>query len=137
MKTYKFSEISVGQQAEMSLEVTDKKVRDLADLCGDYNPVHLDDEFARKSFFKKRIAHGILAGSLISSVLGTQLPGVGSVYLNQNYEFKRPVGIGDTITAKVEVVEKIDRRQQFKLHTWVENQNGEVVLDGFATVMLL
>ncbi|UQZ89062.1 enoyl-CoA hydratase [Deltaproteobacteria bacterium Smac51] len=135
-KTYSYDELNVGAEESLSLEITDAVVRQYADLIGDTNPVHLDDEYAAKSFFKKRIAHGMLAGGLISAILGTRMPGPGSIYLSQNFEFKRPVNIGETITAKVKVMEKHDRHKKVEFRTWVENPAGQVVLDGTAVVLV-
>lgn len=131
-----YDEIQLGQESSLSLEVNDETVRQYAHLVGDTNPVHLDEEYAAKSFFKKRVAHGMLAGGLVSAILGTKLPGPGSIYLSQELEFKRPVELGQTITAKVKVVEKFDRHKKIKLRTWVENQAGQIVLDGFALVLV-
>ena len=120
----------------MSLALSAEIVEQYAHLVGDTNPVHLDAEYAAKSFFKKRVAHGLLAGGLISAILGTKLPGPGAIYLSQEFEFKRPVDINETITAKVQVTEKLDRHKKVKLRTWVENQAGQVVLDGSALVLV-
>lgn len=131
-----YDQIDIGQESSLSLHVTPEMVEQYAHLVGDTNPVHLDVEYAAKSFFKKRVAHGMLAGGLISAVLGTRLPGPGAIYLSQEFEFKRPVDIDETITAKVQVVEKFDRHKKVKLRTWVENQAGQVVLDGSALVLV-
>jgi len=131
-----YDQISVGEQAELSLTATTETVENYASLIGDTNPVHLDEEFASKSFFKRRIAHGMLAAGLVSAVLGTRLPGPGAIYLSQELEFKRPVYLGDTITAKVEVIEKYDKHKKVRLRTWVENQTEQIVLNGFAMVLV-
>jgi len=131
-----YDQIAPGDTDSLDLLITDESVRDFARLVGDSNPVHLDEEFAAKSFFRRRVAHGMLAAGLISAVLGTRLPGPGAIYLTQELEFKRPVFIGDTLTAKVEVLEKHDRHKKIKLRTWVENQDGQIILDGSATVLV-
>jgi 3-hydroxybutyryl-CoA dehydratase len=136
MINYSYDDLQVGLAESLSLEITDAAVREYAALVGDTNPVHLDEAFAAKSFFKKRVAHGMLAGGLISAVLGTKMPGPGAIYLSQNFEFKRPVNIGETITARAEVMEKHDRHKKVTLRTWVENQSGEIVLDGSAVVLV-
>jgi 3-hydroxybutyryl-CoA dehydratase len=131
-----YTRIEVGAEASLSLLASAKVVEDYARLVGDLNPVHLDDEYAASSFFKKRVAHGMLAAGLVSAVLGTCLPGPGAIYLNQNLDFKRPVYIGDAITAWVRVLEKDDRHGKIKLRTWVENQAGQTVMDGSALILL-
>ena len=95
--------IQVGMQAELSKLISDADVRTFAEISGDRNPVHLDDDYAAGTVFKRRIAHGALTGALISAVLGQVLPGPGTIYLSQSMKFKAPVYIDDTITAKVEV----------------------------------
>lgn len=131
-----YDEIAVGSAEQLSLTVSSEMVETYAHLVGDLNPVHLDEEFAAKSLFRRRIAHGMLPAGLISAILGTRLPGPGAIYLRQDLEFKRPVYLEETITAKVEVIEKSDKHKKVKLHTWVENQAGQTVLDGFAEVLV-
>lgn len=130
-----YDEIQIGDRAEVSKEITSDDILDFARLTGDVNPVHIDDEYARKSFFKERIAHGMLTASLISTVLGTQLPGKNTIYLSQNLKFKRPVKIGDVITACAEVIEKNDDKKIIKLKTNLLNQDGKEVVEGEALVM--
>ncbi len=135
-KPYTYEDLNPGAEESLSLKLSDQAVRQYAALVGDTNPVHLDDEYAAKSFFKKRVAHGLLAGGLVSAVLGTRLPGPGAIYLSQNFEFKRPMYIGETITARVRVMEKHDRHKKVELRTWVENPAAQVVLDGVAVVLV-
>lgn len=135
-KQLAYDQIEVGQIEELSMLVSADKVEAYAHLVGDLNPVHLDEAFAAKTIFRRRIAHGLLPAGLISAVLGTRLPGPGAIYLSQDLEFKRPVYLEDSITAKVEVVEKYDQHKKVKLHTWVENQAGQTVLDGQALVLV-
>lgn len=130
-----YDEIQIGDRAEVSKEITSEDILDFARLTGDVNPVHIDDEYARKTFFKERIAHGMLTASLISTVLGTQLPGKNTIYLSQNLKFKRPVRIGDIITACAEVIEKKDDKKIIKLKTNLLNQDGKEVVEGEALVM--
>lgn len=132
-----YDEIQIGDRAEVSKEITSDDILDFARLTGDVNPVHIDDEYARKTFFKERIAHGMLTASLISTVLGTQLPGKNTIYLSQNLKFKRPVKIGDVITACAEVIEKNDDKKIIKLKTNLLNQDGKEVVEGEALVMKL
>jgi len=130
----RYADIRVGDRASLSKTVTDDVVRAFADVTEDFNPLHLDPEFAAKSLFRERIAHGMLGAGLISAVLGTRLPGPNTIYLGQEMKFLAPVKIGDTITAEVEVVEKIDKPKILKLKTTVRNQAGTVVIEGLATV---
>lgn len=136
LKQLTYEQIAVGQIEQLSRTISAEDVEAYARLVGDTNPVHLDEAFAAQTIFRRRIAHGMLPAGLISAVLGTRLPGPGSIYLSQELEFKRPVYLEDSITAKVEVVEKNDKQKKVKLHTWVENQSGQTVLDGFALVLV-
>ena len=129
-----FAEIKVGDAASFSKTLTESDILSYAGLTGDFNPIHIDAEYARESMFKERIAHGMLVSGFISTVLGTQLPGPNSIYLGQTLEFKLPVKIGDTVTAEVTVAEKRDDKRILKLKTTVSNQRGELVVDGSAVV---
>ena len=131
----KFDEIQIGATASMSKTVTEKDIQGFADLTGDINPVHLDEEFASKTMFGERIAHGMLSAGFISAVLGTTLPGANTIYLNQELSFKAPVKIGDTVTAQVEVIDKIEAKNRVVLRTTVTNQDGVMVVDGKATML--
>lgn len=130
-----YADIHIGDTAEVVKTITDEDIVAFAQLTGDVNPIHLDDEFAKKTFFKERIAHGMLTASFISTVLGTQLPGTNTIYLSQNLKFKAPVKIGDTITAVAEVVEKRDDKKLIKLRTNLVNQQQKIVVEGEAMVM--
>jgi len=125
-------DINVGDTASFTKSITEYDVYSMAGITGDFNPAHINTEYAIDTPFGKRIAHGVLSVSLISGVLGTKLPGPGVIYLNQTCYFKRPVFVGDTITANVEVTKKDDDKNRVWLRTWCTNQRGEVVLDGEA-----
>lgn len=129
-----YSEIKVGNEASFAKTITEADVLLYAGLSGDFNPIHIDAEYAKRSLFKERIAHGMLVSSLISAVLGTQLPGPNSIYLGQDLKFTAPVKIGDTVTAVATVTEKRDDKRIIKLRTTVSNQRGEMVVDGSAVV---
>ena len=133
MKTYE--EIKTGDKEFVKKVVTEADVVDFARISTDNNPVHLDEEYAQSTPFKSRIAHGMFSAALISAVLGTKLPGYGTIYLSQDLKFRAPVYLGDELTAYAEVVEKIDAKKRLRLKTWVENQKGNVVTEGEATVM--
>ena len=130
MKELVFADIKVGDTASFTKTVTEADIMNFAEVSGDFNPVHVDAEFASQSMFKERIAHGMLSASYISALLGNQLPGPNTLYLGQTLNFKNPVKIGDTVTATVTVTEKRDDKRILKLDTTVTNQRGDVVVDG-------
>jgi len=132
----RIDEIQVGQSAEMAKTVTETDIALFAGVTGDFNPVHIDAVEAAKSRFGERIAHGMLSAGFISAVLGTRLPGTGSIYLSQSLRFTKPVRIGDTVTTRVEVLEVIATKRRVRLATTCRNQNGETVVEGEAVVML-
>ncbi len=107
----KISDICVGMKASQSQTITDADIKVFAELSGDHNPVHLSDEFAKGTRFRRRIAHGMISASLFSAIFGTKLPGYGCVYVSQSLNFKRPVYLGDTVLAAVEV-ESVDLKKQ-------------------------
>lgn len=127
--------IKVGDKASLAKTISESDVYLFAGLVGDFNSAHINIEEAKKGIFGKRIAHGMLVGGLISGILGTKLPGEGTIYLEQNLKFIKPVYIGDTVTAYAEV-EKIINGEKgiYSLKTYVKNQNDEVVIDGYAVV---
>jgi len=127
-------ELNVGDNAQVSKTVSETDIYLFAGITGDFNPAHVDEEYARRTFFGTRIAHGMLTAGFISAVLGCRLPGPGAVYLRQEVSFLGPVKIGDTITARAEVVE-IDRAKgRVKLLTTCDNQEGKRVVTGEAVV---
>ena len=130
---YYFKDISLGQTAEYEKQVTDEDVRKFADISGDYNPIHLDDEFAKDSMFGARIAHGILTASHISAVIGYVCPGPGWIYLGQSLQFRAPVKIGDTVRTAVEVTDTVAEKNIVELST-ICKVRDTVVLKGTATI---
>jgi 3-hydroxybutyryl-CoA dehydratase len=128
--------LKVGDTASLTKTITDADIRAFAELSGDRNPIHLDDEYAANTRFGRRIAHGMLAASLISTVLGTELPGVGTLYLSQNTRFVAPVYPGDTVTARVTVTKIRDDKPIVTLETICENQDGELLIKGEAVVLV-
>jgi acyl dehydratase len=126
--------LTVGDTASRSKVIADADIHAFADLTGDHNPIHVDDEFASRTLFGKRIAHGMLSASLISAVLANDLPGQGSIYLGQTLQFVAPVFIGDEVTARVTVIAVRDTKPIATLETVCVNQRNEVVIKGEATV---
>ncbi|MGO9312390.1 MAG: MaoC family dehydratase [Syntrophobacteraceae bacterium] len=127
-------EIKLNETAEFSKTISESDVYLYAGVTGDLNPAHINEEYARETFFKTRIAHGMLGAGLISTVLGTRLPGPGTVYVRQELNFLGPIRIGDTITARVEVIEIFSEKKRVRFRTTCSNQDGTVVLDGEAIV---
>jgi acyl dehydratase len=130
-------ELKVGDTFSVSKEVTDELIRQFADLSGDYNPLHLDEDFAKDTRFGKRIAHGMLTSSFISAVLGYHLSVRKIVYLGQTLKFKHPTFIGDTVTAKANVKSIREDKPVITIDTICENQDGVVLVEGEATIMIL
>jgi 3-hydroxybutyryl-CoA dehydratase len=128
-------EMKVGDFAELAKTVTESDVYLYAGITGDFNPAHLNQVYAEKTRFKTRIAHGMLTAGLVSAVLGTRLPGPGSIYLKQSLAFLAPVRFGDTITARVEVAALDVEKNRARLRTTCVNQEGKTVLDGEAELM--
>ena len=137
MKVTKYSDINLGQSAEVVHVVTEDDIRVFGKLSGDHNPLHFDENWAKKTMFKGRIAHGILTASFISAAIGMYLPGPGTIYMSQSMRFLGPVRINDTITARVEVATLNDEKERVTLKTTCTNQHGKVVLDGEALVTLM
>ena len=128
-------ELKIGDSAEISRTITEEDIQGFAKVTGDFNPLHLNQDYAEKTIFKGRVAHGILSLGLISNVFGNILPGPGSIYLSQEVKFLSPVRIGDTITARVEVIELIHEKRRAKFRTTCSNQKDQVVVDGTAWTM--
>lgn len=128
-------EYYVGQTGSFSKTISETDIYSFAGICGDFNPVHVNECAARESLFGRRIAHGFLGGSLISTVLGMYLPGPGTIYLSQSLKFRAPVYIGDTIVAKATILELMDKGKA-RLDTRVVNQDGALVIEGEAVVRL-
>lgn len=134
MKGKSIDELKIGDTAQFSKTISESDVYLFAGVTGDMNPAHINEAYAQKTFFKTRIAHGMLPSGFISAVLGMQLPGPGTIYVRQELNFLAPVRIGDTITARVEIIEMIVEKNRIRLKTTCANQNGKVVLDGEAVV---
>lgn len=122
----------VGQTATRSITLTDRHVKDYADLTGDYNPLHFDEEFAAGTTFGRLVVQGGLTTGLLHALVAMDMPGAGTVFLNQNWQFTAPVFIGDTITAEAEVLKVHESKPVTQLKVTITRQDGEVVLEGEA-----
>ena len=129
--------IKIGDRFSIDREITDELIRQFAELSGDHNPIHLDEEFAAKTRFGRRIAHGMLSGAFISAVLGYEFKERKIVYLSQSMRFTAPAFIGDTITTTATVTHIREEKGIVTLETICSNQNGETTLKGEAVVMML
>ncbi len=135
LKSVPFEELKVGMSESYSKTITEEDVNTFAEISGDKNPIHLDEEYAKKTIYKKRIAHGLMTASYFAGLGGTKLPGEGCIYTSQSLKFKRPVFIGDTVLATIEII-KIDnttRRVAFKTICRVDRKivtigEGEVIV---------
>ncbi len=130
-------ELKIGDTFSVSKEVTDNLIREFADISGDYNPLHLDEGFAKETLFGKRIGHGMLTASFISAVLGYKLSVRKLVYLGQTLRFKHPTFVGDTVTAKATVIKIREDKPIVTIETICANQDGITLIEGEATIMLL
>lgn len=128
------TEIKEGEKAEIAKTISEADVYSYAGITGDLNPAHINEEYAKKTFFKTRIVHGMLLGGFISAVIGTRLPGPGTIYISQELNFKAPVQFGDTVTAEVEVAEITHEKNRVVLATKCTNQDGTLLVDGMAVV---
>jgi len=137
VKMTRYSDLKIGDSAETTHTVTEEDIETFGRLSGDYNPLHFNEEWAKQTMFGGRIAHGILTAAYVSAVIGMHLPGPGTIYMSQSMRFLAPVRIGDTITARVEVVAKDDEKRRVTLKTTCMNQDGKTVLDGEALVKLM
>ena len=129
------ADLAVGDVAEASYTVTAATIREFVTASGDDNPIHSDAAFAAGSRFGRVIAPGMLTGSFVSSVIGTRLPGPGTIYLSQSFRFLHPVYVGDRVTARVEVVERVPERNRLRLRTTCVDQDGTLLLEGEAWVL--
>lgn len=128
-----YAEVNVGDQARRDSLITEDIVNRFSDLIGDVESFHVSDEAAEKTVFKKRIAHAVHLASFISTLIGQRLPGWGTIYCSQTYNFYKPVYLGETITTEVTVIEKLPH-QRLRMQTTMLNSSGGVILDGIAVV---
>lgn len=127
--------LQVGMSASLSKHIGEEDIIAFAYISGDVNPVHIHDSYAQQTRFGGRIAHGMLAAGLVSAVLGTKLPGPGTIYLSQSLQFRAPVAIGDEVTATATVIKAKEGKPIYTLKTECRNQNDEIVLEGEAVIL--
>lgn len=132
-----YDDLKVGQTASLQKTITEQDLDFFIQITGDENPLHVDADFARQTFFGQRIAHGMLSAALFSTLVGMHLPGIGAIYKSQTLEFLRPVFIGDTLQACFEIVAIDPEREQIELNSWIENQDGATVIAGKTVASLL
>lgn len=132
----RFEDLTVGQSYEMKRIFTQQEVMDFAKLSYDINPIHTDVEFAKTTQFGKLIVPGFLTGSLFSAIIGTKFPGFGSIYLNQNMSFRKPVFPGQEVTAVVSVKELYPEKHRILLETMCLDEDQQVLIEGTALVKL-
>lgn len=129
-------DFNVGEKAEMTKEITENDITSMAEITGDFNPIHIDEDFANKTRFKGCIAHGVLSNGLISAVLGMHLPGPGAIYLGQTLKYLNPVKAGDTLRAEVEVSKWRPDKKIIHLETRCLNQHNDIIVEGEAVMLI-
>ena len=134
-KTHYFEDLEIGMDASYTRVVTEADIISYADISGDYNPVHMDEEYAKRTIFKGKIAHGLLTASYFSAVFGMELPGPGAIYVSQTLNFKAPVMIGATVKATVRIIELVPVKKR-ALFDCICTVGEKVVLDGEAMLMV-
>jgi 3-hydroxybutyryl-CoA dehydratase len=127
-------QLKLGDTAEFTKTISESDIYLFAGVTGDFNPAHINEPYAQGTFFKARIAHGMLLAGFVSAVIAMQLPGPGAIYIGQSLKFLAPARIGDTITARVEVTQILTEKNRITLRTTCTNQEGTQVLDGEATI---
>lgn len=132
-----YEEIELGETASFSKIITNEDVHKFASVIDDSNPLHLDPEYAKTTMFGGQIAYGMQTGALFSKLITDHIPGMKGVYLSQEIKFLKPVMIMDTVTARIEVIEKNDEKRRFTLKTTLYNQNDELVIDGRAVIAVM
>lgn len=136
-KDLKFEDINIGDEYHFTVKITSEKLEYFASLSGDYNPLHMDEQYAQKSKFKQRVCHGMLLSSYFSQLVGMYMPGKRCLYLSQTLNFLHPCFINDEILVKGTVTEKSDSTKILEIKTTISNQNNVLLVDGKAKVMLL
>jgi 3-hydroxybutyryl-CoA dehydratase len=133
---YSFDEIKIGLEHYFEITIDKKLEEDFAKISGDFNPLHMDEQFAKKSKFGKRICHGMLLSSFFSRLVGMYLPGKNALYFSQNLNFIKPCFIGDKIIVKGEVIDRSEGTRMIKIKTTIKNKEGVLLIEGMAQVIV-
>jgi acyl dehydratase len=136
LQEYTFDQINIGLEKNFSVTITDSMVKNFADLCGDYSPIHMDENYARTTTFKKRIVHGMLLASFLSRIDGMYIPGKHALYFSQSVDFRNPCFIGDTVQVSSTVIDKSSATKILKLKSEITNQNDEILVSGIGKVLV-
>ncbi len=127
-----FDDLVIGEIATLKRTITENDLEDFAKVSQDFNPIHLDEEAAKKSIFKGKVVYGMLLGSMISAVIGTKLPGNGYIYVKQELNFLKPARIGEELTVTVKLLRKFDEKKHVELETLIFNEKNELLVRGTA-----
>ena len=133
---YSFNEIKIGLEHHFEISIDEKLEEDFAKISGDFNPLHMDEQYAKKSKFGKRVCHGMLLGAFFSRLVGMYLPGKNALYFSQNLNFVGPCFIGDIVIVKGKVMNKSEATKMIKIETTIRNNAGELLVDGIAQVLV-
>lgn len=133
---YSFEEIEVGLNHSFELIINEELVSDFAKISGDFNPLHMDEQYAKDAKFEKRVCHGMLLASFFSRLIGMYLPGKNALYFSQNLDFVKPCFIGDKIIVNGEVIDKSESTKMIKIKTTILNQNNETLVEGIAWALV-
>lgn len=132
-----FNDLKIGQKAFLKKTITESDLSHFIAITGDTNPLHVDQSFAEQTFFGQRIAHGMLSASLFSTLVGMHIPGTGAIFKSQTLEFLRPVFIGDSLCAWFEITAIDPEEERIEIKSWIENQDGKIVIEGQTIASLL
>jgi len=133
---YSFNEIKIGLEHHFEISIDEKLEGDFAKISGDFNPLHMDEQYAKKTKFGKRVCHGMLLGSFFSRLVGMYLPGKNALYFSQNLNFVEPCFIGDIVIVKGKVMNKSEATKMIKIETTIKNNTGKLLVEGIAQVLV-
>ncbi len=133
---YKFDEILLGTKVKFLVQIDESKIDEFAKISGDYNPLHVDQNYATKTQFGKIVCHGMLLASFFSRLVGMHLPGKNSLYFSQTLNFQLPCFVGDKVTIEGEIIDKSQSTRMITMKTTISNHNGECLVDGIAKVLV-
>ena len=133
---YSFNEIEIGLEHHFEICINEKLEEDFAKISGDFNPLHMDEQYAKKTKFGKRVCHGMLLGSFFSRLVGMYLPGKNALYFSQNLNFVEPCFIGDIVIVKGKIINKSESTKMIKIETTIKNNTGKLLVEGIAQVLV-